>query len=50
MEVKANFTIDFAWIVVMEAAKGKRVVQQDTAIADIGGMDGDSCIFAKGLA
>ena len=37
MESMANLSVNLPWIVVMEAAKGETVIQQNASVRDIDG-------------
>src|ERR1035441_3209369 len=50
LEPVAEFGVDLAGVVDVEAAEGEGVVQQDAAVGDVGGGDGGGDVFAEGLA
>ena len=49
-EAVAEFGVDLAGVVVVEAAEGEAVVEQDAAVGDVGGGDGSGEVFGEGLA
>ena len=49
-EAVAEFAVDLAGVVVVEAAEGEAVVEQDAAVGDVGGGDGGGEFFAEALA
>ena len=50
MEAKAEFGVELAGIVVVEASEGERVVEQGAAVGDVGGSDGGGDAFGDGFA
>ena len=50
MEAVAEFGVELAGIVVVEAAKGKGVVEQDAMVGDVGCGYGGGDVFGDGLA
>jgi hypothetical protein len=49
-EAVAEFGVDFAWVVIVEAAEGEAVVEQDSAIGDVGCGDGCGEFVGEGLS
>jgi hypothetical protein len=49
-EAVAYLAVDLAWIVIVEAAEGETVVEQDTIVSDVGCGDGGCEFFAEALA
>ncbi len=50
MKFVSKLDIDFAWIVVMEAAEGDAVVDQEMAVGDVEGRNGYVVFFAERFA
>jgi len=46
VEAVANLSVDLSWIVVVKAAKGEAVVQQDASVRDIQGIHSDAELLA----
>ena len=49
-EAVAEFGVELARVVEVEAAEGEGVVEQDAAIGDVGGGDGGGEAFGDGFA
>ena len=50
VEAIAEFAVDLAWVVVVEAAEGEAVVEQDTAVGRVGRGDRGGDFFVEALA
>ena len=50
LEAVAEFCVNFARVVVVEAAEGEAVVEQDSAVGDVGCGDGCGEFLAEGFA
>ena len=50
LEAVAEFGVDLAGVVVVEAAEGEAVVEQDAVVGDVDCGDGGGEVFAEGFA
>jgi len=50
LEAVAEFGVELAGIVVVEAAEGEAVVEEDSGVAYVQGVEGDGEVFAEVLA
>ena len=50
LESEAEFGVELAGVVVVEAAEGEGVVEQGAAIGDVGCGDGGGDVFGDGFA
>lgn len=47
MEAVTEFSVDLAWVVVVESTEGEGVVEQGAGVGGVDGGDGDGVVFAE---